>query len=59
MEENYYITSDGSIMEIESFVTYIYHLKSTVTHFSFCEWFCEADFSDFETYDYLINTFQK
>ncbi len=59
MEDMYYIVSDGSLMDIESFISYVYCLKRVIASFSFTEWFCEDDFSDKEAYNYLKNLFQK
>ncbi len=53
MEDTYYIVSDGSIMDIESFILYTLHLKKENKHFVFTEWFSKDDFSDIDIYNHL------
>ncbi len=54
MEEFYYLVSDGSEMDTESFISYILYeglIKEAFT-------FCESDFSCPEAYNYFKNLFQ-
>ncbi|WP_187774958.1 hypothetical protein [Pedobacter sp. BS3] len=57
MEGMYYIGSDGSLIDMESFISYVLDLERMNEHFVFIEWFCEDDFSDIEIYNYLENLF--
>ena len=59
MEDMYYIVSDGCIMEMESFISYVYYLKRTITPFSFTEWFCEDGFSSPDAFNYIKEILEK
>lgn len=59
MEDIYYIVSDGSVMEMESFIGYVYYLQRTMASFSFTDWFCEDDFSSADAFNYVKEIFEK
>jgi len=46
-------------MEMESFISYVYYLKRTITPFSFTEWFCENDFSAPDAFNYINEILEK
>jgi hypothetical protein len=53
MEKYFYKVSDGSIMNLEDFLSYIVFLKTYNVDFVFDEWFSESDFSSVEAYNFI------
>ena len=59
MEDMYYITNEGNMMDLWSFIAYVYFLESLDSEFNFSDWFDDSEFSDMKTYIYLVNLFIK
>lgn len=59
MNQDYYIASDNSSMEIEDFISYIHFLDRVKKNFIFEEWFSQEDFSSEEVYNFIKKIVSK
>lgn len=59
MEKFYYVTSDGSNMEIDDFLAYVNWLEEEEIQFAFEAWFDENDFSSPEAYAFVKEILKK
>ncbi|MDR1370300.1 MAG: hypothetical protein LBJ72_09300 [Dysgonamonadaceae bacterium] len=52
-QDYYFVSGDGSIMDLEDFLSYIGFLKTYNVDFVFDEWFSKEDFSTEEAYNLI------